>query len=297
MTGLKIVGWMCIFAFAPALWADPHPGLFTPVPAPATLPVIEISVGTLAAGQHWAIALEPADNLMGFAVAPGYVVPLVKSKPGKMAPNDIGRLPSSAYILKDSNFSFQNLSTLDKSVFVVVRVPLGRAVSVDSGGKTIFRGNLGGNVLLVDGNISPVASYVEPRAVLMLMNPDMIEDEFGPDVRQDSNGDWVATTGGLRRHLTMLPAINGPFPGQELSYAGGRVAAVFARLHIDENGKVTGVQIVQGAGPLANAVTSTVSEAHFSPFMHDGKPIAVEGVVQYTLQNDGSAPESNILEQ
>ncbi|MHB8302436.1 MAG: energy transducer TonB [Acidobacteriaceae bacterium] len=261
---------------------------------PATQAQIAFQVGTLSTGQHWAIVLEPNSEMAGFTVAPGYVVPVDTTQVGNIMPNQSGVLGVDNYVAKDSYFAFQNTRNLNQSVFVVSQVPVGKAVSVLQNGAVVFHARITAPVLLVDGNVAADTSNPRALAVLMLMMPKMIQDEFGPALHIDGQGELVASTAALRRHLRFMPSVGGTFSGQTYADADGRAAAVSANIHIDGSGKVTSVSLLHGSGPFASAVTQSLKGARFKPFSDHGNVTPVNGVIQFTLWNDGEAPKSSI---
>lgn len=104
----------------------------------------------------------------------------------------------------------------------------------------------------------------------------------------------MASTAGLRRHLRDLPPVAVPLSGQTMGMANGNAALVVAKIYIDPTGKVTGVKIEQGDGPLAQAVQEALQGANFTPFMRNGVPIAVSGIVEYTLFDGGKLLDVSI---
>ncbi len=69
---------------------------------------------------------------------------------------------------------------------------------------------------------------------------------------------------------------------------------VVARIHIDTAGNVTEVVIQNGDDPMASAVQKALTDANFMPFVQNGSPVEVDGIVQYTISDGGAFLDVNI---
>jgi hypothetical protein len=267
------------------------------VSAAATQKQISIDIPLLGSGLHWAVALEPQDALERFTVAADTVLaadPVTRPHVGNEAIQPI----LNGYQISDSVYRLQSAPTSNLSVFLDVHLPSTRAVSISYGGNVVFIGKVAGPTLLIDGQVDPKSSLPKLRGQLLLMTPWVIPDELGPDLRADFaqyvGGTPQASTAGLRRHLISLPPISIPLDGQALSLANGQAAQVVARIHINSAGAVTDVQIEQGDGPLASGAQQALQGATFKPFTQDGKDIDVNGIVEYTLSDNGKLLDVSI---
>lgn len=264
------------------------------ISAAATQKQISISLPPLAPGLHWAVALEPQDGMQQFTVAADTVLsadPELRPNLGSEAIQPI----ITGYQINDSAYRLPSAATSHLSVFLDIHLPPAKTVSISYNGIVAFMGSISGPTLIVDGQVDPKSNLPKLRGQLLLMTPWTIPDELGPDLRADfTEGTPLASTAGLRRHLLSLPPVSSPVDGQVLSMASGNAALVVARIHINTAGDVTDVQIERGEGPLASAALQALQGATFKPFTQDGKPIEVNGIVQYTLSDSGKLLDVNI---
>lgn len=265
------------------------------VAAAATQPQVEIAIPALGAGQQWAVVVQPVDGLQQFTVMPERVLsarPEIGSESGTEAVQPIVK----GYSIGDSTFRLLPAGASGGSVLLDVHLPLGKAVIVSYGGKAVFRAVVAGPVLLINGTVDAKANLPLLRATTLLMLPSQeIANEIGPDLRAGYPANApVASTAGLRRHLKALPPLATSLAGQSMGAANGNAATVVAKIHIDATGEVTDVQIERGGGPLAHAVQKALEGAVFTPFTRDGSPVAVSGIVQYTLTAGGKLLDVNI---
>jgi hypothetical protein len=255
-----------------------------------------LTIDKVAEGKHWSVALQPSESLSGsFVVKTGSVISMSTHHAGTYPADGVQPLSAANYALSDSSCHLHDLSATQKSIYLIAQVPLGKVVSVVQNGSTVFRGKITAPILLVDGNLLNSPSMADLKAVMMLMVPRLIDDEFGPDLTQNDRGAWVASTGGLRRHLVSLPAPVGPFTNVSFDQANGEITGVLLRLHIDTNGKVVSIGTANGNSTLASDVSDAVRAATFNPFLLDGKPIEVDAFLQYSLDKNGVLM-SNIVE-
>jgi hypothetical protein len=260
-----------------------------PLAVSATQQEIVLTVDKVAAGEHWSVAIQPSESLSNsFTVKPGSVVSMSTHRAGTYPADGIQPLSKANYTLSDSSCHLHELSGMQKSIYLIAQVPLGKVVSVVQNGIPVFQGKITVPILLVDGNILSNPSMADLKAVMMLMVPRLIDDEFGPDLTQDDKGAWIASTDALRRHLVSLPASTGPFTNVSFDQVNGEMTAVLLRLHIDANGRVTNVSIANGNSALASDVSDAVSGAVFKPFLLNGKPAEVDAFLQYSLDKSGT---------
>ncbi len=264
------------------------------VSAAATRDQISIDLPVLGTRQHWAVAIRPQSGSQKFTVSPETVF---SADPSLMLHlhNESIQPILSGYQIADSTFQLAASASSGMSVLLDVHVPLGKSVSISYGDKAVFAGSISGPLLIVDGQIAPKSSHPVLRGGVLLMGPAAIVDEFGPDLRTDSPGPVPqASTAGLRRHLLSLPPITSSLAGQPFALAGGRAALVAVRIHIDKTGNVTYARIERGDDPLATAARQALQGAKFKPFVQNGKPIAVNGIVSYTLSDGGNLLDVSI---
>jgi hypothetical protein len=228
-----------------------------------------------------------------FEVKTGSVTPVNTHHAGTYSSSGHPALAPTEYTIGDCNVQVKDLSGTQKSPFLVIQVPSGKGVSISKDGTLIFFGNVTRTLALVDGNIlHSSGGMAVAKAVLMLMVPCLIEDEFGPDVVRDEHGVLTASTAGLRKHLVSLPTVTGSLEGVSYDTANGQLATVLLRLHINTQGKVTSVRAVHGSAVLYSRVENAVMAANFKPFEVGGMPTEVDGFLEYTLDKNGELSSS-----
>ncbi|RMH42509.1 MAG: TonB family protein [Deltaproteobacteria bacterium] len=104
-------------------------------------------------------------------------------------------------------------------------------------------------------------------------------------VRRDEVEPPPAREPELTKPPELLEAVAPEYPPEEL--AAGREAAVTVRIDIDATGRVTRVEVVDGAGPAFDAAAVAAARRYrFSPAEFDGVPgpITVETTIRFTIE-------------
>jgi protein TonB len=85
--------------------------------------------------------------------------------------------------------------------------------------------------------------------------------------------------GVLNGRATSLPRPQYPESARRMRVAG----TVSVEVTIDENGKVISARAVSGPAMLRNAAVAAARQARFSPALVSGKPVQVNGVINYNF--------------
>jgi hypothetical protein len=263
-------------------------------PQPTALTIdaqrVVVSFGDLSPGGEWYVGAH-----VGSSASPQILVTEAQfdspaNAPAGMRPiANVLNWPSNQIMVGPGTVSISGLGKLQGALLVHLTIPLGTSLEVDAQGKAQFNGILNQDILLRNGAV--VGSDAHSLATLFqrAQMPSAVSGAAVPDLKQLSNGDYLASVSNLSAHLTSftLPA----YP-TGIVMPTVPVIVVTIRIWVDQSGNVVKTSAMRGTGPWLDAAQAAIQTWHFSPFNQNGQPVAVQGIISFSYFTSGKQVKS-----